>query len=434
MNYEQDIRAARGDPERLENLYRTARRAREVPAFAVGLEACCTDDPGNVLYAAWRYRLQPAREELAAALSSTWRAAIPLSLVNGAIFALLAGPRLDLPGGMPFLFLVWAPIAGCFIIAFLAILGRQPRRRTLPAVAALLGLGIYATLWALPAGRQVYRTLMLIHLPLLAWVAVGFSLLGTRRESEGLFAVLSKSLEVLITGGIYVLAGGAFAAITFGLFGALGIRITDTVMRLVLEGGGGLIPVLAVATVYDPRLRPIEQRFEEGLGKLVPTLTRLLLPLTLVVLAIYLVAIPFNFMQPFRDRGLLIVYNVMLFAVMGLLIGATPPQVPEQPARYLGALRSGIVALAGLAVLISLYALSAVVYRTVLGGLTANRLTVIGWNAINIGLLALLLYKQVRQGAAGWIRAVQSVAVPGAIAYTLWVVFLTVAVPLLFRG
>lgn len=433
MEYRQEIGAAHSDPRRLESLYQAARRARRLAEFSEGVQACYAQSPDNLLYAAWHCRLQPAGEaEAPALLSGTWRVAIALSLALGLIFALLSGPQLDLSDNVPTLAVVWAPIAGIGIIAFLALAGQQERRRSLIAAAALLVVGVYATLWAIQPARETYRILMLLHLPLVAWVAVGFAVLGLRTDRQSLFAVLSKSLEVLVTGGLYVLAGGLLASITFGMFSALGIKPPEWIMRALIAGGGGLIPVLAVATVYDPRLRPLEQRFEEGLGKLLSTLTRLLLPLALVILAAYLAAMLANFMQPFRERSLLLVYNVMLFAVMGLLIGATPVHGEDLSPRHQAVLRAGILALAALAALASLHALSAVMYRTIDGGLTANRLTVIGWNGINIALLGLLVVRQLRQGVRAWPGSLHAVAASGAIAYTVWGVFLVLAIPLFF--
>ena len=329
--------------------------------------------------------------------------------------------------------LFWAPIATCFVVAFLTITGNLSWKQAATAVIGLLGAGIYVTLFITQANREPYQTLMLFHLPLLAWIGTGLSVLGLRSDPQNRFAFLIKSIEVFITGGIYLIAGGVFAGITFGMFGALGIEIPEQVVRLFLAGGGGLIPVLAVATVYDPRFSPIEQRFEQGLGKVIFTLMRLLLPLALLVLIVYLFVIPFNFMEPFWHREVLIVYNAMLFAVMGLLIGATPVCADDLSSKQQSALRIGILAVATLTVLVSVYALSAIVYRTVQDGITVNRLTVIGWNGINVGLLVLLIYKQFKAGPAAWVRALQSAFSIGAVGYIVWAVFLTVAIPLLFQ-
>src|SRR3989337_796902 len=97
----------------------------------------------------------------------------------------------------------------------------------------------------------------------------------------------------------------------------------------------------------------------------------------------------------------------MLFAIMGLLVGATHLSLEEVSARLQRALRSGIQAVAILAVLVSLYALSALLYQTVEGGITINRLTMIGWNVINIALLVLLILRQLGKGEQPWNERIQ---------------------------
>jgi threonine/homoserine/homoserine lactone efflux protein len=76
--------------------------------------------------------------------------------------------------------------------------------------------------------------------------------------------------------------------------------------------------------------------------------------------------------------------------------------------------------------------MSATVFRTVEGGITQNRLTIIGWNSINIGILIYLLVSVLRAGEAGWLPALhQSFKVAG-VAYLAWTVFLILAIPILF--
>jgi hypothetical protein len=216
------------------------------------------------------------------------------------------------------------------------------------------------------------------------------------------------------------------------MFSALGIRVPLEAQKFLVAAGGGAITVLAVATVYNPHARPIAQKFEQGLGKLISTAARLLLPLTLIVLVVYLVVIPFNFVQPFNNRDVLIVYNAGLFAVMALLVGVTPVHEDDLPAKYHAPLRNGILAVAILTVLVSLYALSATVYRTALGGITPNRLVVIGWNVVNIGILSLLVYKRLRHGPTAWIRSLQSAFSAGTIGYGVWTLFVLAVLPWLF--
>jgi hypothetical protein len=194
-----------------------------------------------------------------------------------------------------------------------------------------------------------------------------------------------------------------------------------------------LLPVLAVASVYDPTVAPSEQDFDQGLSKFIATMMHLLLPLTLGVLVVYILVIPFNFLEPFENREVLIVYNLMLFAIMGLLVGATPISGDELSPRLRRWLRLGIIAVAILAEVVSLYALSATAYRTVQGGLTINRLMIIGWNVINIGILFWLLVRQFRGGQDRWIASLKSVFSLATNAYLVWALFLVIVVPLVFQ-
>ena len=222
--------------------------------------------------------------------------------------------------------------------------------------------------------------------------------------------------------GLLAIAGGIFTGITFGLFNALGIEPPEAVARLFFAGGAGLIALVAVALVYDPAVAPIAQSFEDGLSKLVALLLRLLLPLTVAVLLIYVGFIPFNWREPFENREVLMIFNAMLFAVIALLLGATPVHEADLGERVQTWLRRGVIALAALALLVSLYALAAILYRTVIGHLTPNRLLFIGWNVINVVILAVLLVLQVRAGRARWLPAMHRTFAIGTVLYLIWAV------------
>jgi len=273
---------------------------------------------------------------------------------------------------------------------------------------------------------------MAIHLPLLCWIALGISILWFGSEYKNRFSYLIKSIEVMITAGVYLIVGVAFGAITVGMFQALNITLPEVLMRLIAAGGAGLIPVIAVASVYDPTREPISQDFSQGLSKFITTMMRLLLPLTLVVLAIYVCVMPFYFLAPFENRDVLIVYNLMLFAIMGLLIGVTPLKVQDIPTRIQDLLRKGILAVAILAVFVSLYALSATAYRTFLGGITINRLTIIGWNIINTAILVLIIFRLLKYPRERWSDSLQSTFSLGTNGYLVWTLFIILAIPILF--
>jgi hypothetical protein len=95
-------------------------------------------------------------------------------------------------------------------------------------------------------------------------------------------------------------------------------------------------------------------------------------------------------------------------------------------------LRRGIIAVAALALIVSLYALAAILYRTAFDRLTPNRLAFIGWNVVNIGLLLLVLLLQARAGEGRWLKRLYRAYSAGTVAYALWTLAVILAIPWLF--
>ncbi len=436
MKYLDEIQAARNNAQKLEELYQTARKAGEGEYFHMAMDASYRQAMDNLLFEAWHHRLEYQPETSRTGRGPNWKLAVPIGAITGIIFWLLSDTKLMFLDHTPYLVLFWAPLATLGALAFLAIASRQNLRRTILACLILAAAAVYVLLITpgqSGGSHRPYLDLMVIHLPLLCWVALGIAVLGRGASAHNRFAFLTKSVEVVITAGLFLIFGASFGGITIALFQALSIELPDVIMRLIMLGGFGLLPVLALASMYDPALPPEKQDFSQGLSKFTAMMMRLLLPLTLLVLVIYVVVIPFNFMQPFRNRDLLIVYNVMLFAIMGLMMGVTPVHPGEIPASLRSLLRRGILAVAALTVLVSVYALSAVVFRTIQGGVTMNRLTIIGWNSINIALLALLLVKQLRSRSEDWAERIKEVFGLGMAAYMVWDIFLILAIPLIYR-
>ena len=431
-----EIQAAKEDAQKLEQLYQLARKEGQSDVFQSALIACYEGDPDNLLYAAWFYRLQETADRKRRVVN--WVLAIPLSILTGLIFWLLSDfDNLIYLDHLPVLVLWWSPIATMSALIFMSVTAKKNQVR-----AVVLGLGLFAvTVYVMLAapGLEVpwktnhYLDLAAIHLPLLCWIALGISVLGLKSSKEDRFAFLIKSIEVMITAGLYLIAGVVLGGITIGMFAALSITIPEIWMRLIAAGGIGLLPVMAVASVYDPTKSPSEQDFDQGLSKFIATMMRLLLPLTLGILVFYILVIPFYFFEPFNNRDVLIVYNLMLFAIMALILGATPISGADLSPQLQKWLRLGIITVAILAGLVSIYALSATVFRTFGGGWTINRLTIIGWNIINISILFWLVFKQFKTGREKWIDSLHSVFSLASNAYLAWGLFIVLAIPWLFR-
>jgi len=444
MSYHDTVSDLADDAEELEQIYHAALKAGDKDAFKEAIDAGHTAAPKNLLYAAWFHRLKYRAAQTNEYVVS-WAWVIPLAVVNALLFWLLSGDRfmIDIErirGGSSDLLpaIVWlaAPLSAAFVLIYFTAVGRKRWQLSALIGILLVAAGVYVLLVYPQTGigpfQEQYLILMVMHLPLLAWAGVGAFLIARHRDPTNRFSFLSKSLELFIVGGLFLIAGGLFTAITFGLFDALGVDFPEVAMRLFFAGGLGLITVVATAVVYNPTVPPAGQSFDEGLSKLIALLMRVLLPLTLLVLLVYILFIPFNFRAPFDNRDVLIIYNGMLFAIVALLVGATPVSLANVSPGQARWLRRGIIGVASLALIVSLYALAAILYRTALDRLTPNRLTFIGWNVINIGLLFLLLLFQARVKEGRWLHGVHRAFSVGTVAYAVWTLAMILALPWLF--
>ncbi|HEY7849788.1 MAG TPA: hypothetical protein VIC27_06960, partial [Ktedonobacterales bacterium] len=77
IDYAAAIRAAHGNPRRLEDLYQEARRGGQAGRFGAALGVVSGEQPDDTLYLAWRYRLESADDLRAGWLGAAWRIAIP---------------------------------------------------------------------------------------------------------------------------------------------------------------------------------------------------------------------------------------------------------------------------------------------------------------------------------------------------------------------
>ncbi|MCS6844536.1 MAG: hypothetical protein NZ528_09520 [Caldilineales bacterium] len=447
VSFETLVRELGTDPGSLEQVYRQAIRSGDQVAFAAAMEAAYAAEPDNLLYAAWHYRLaesaQPAIQR-----SIPWLWVVAAGLLNGLLLWFFSDDQrfqvkpihpLDpsFGGWVPLIALLAAPVTALCIALFLRGAGGGRWQRVLMATAGLAAAVVYplvAYRMMVPVLFQTqYLNLMTLSGGVLALAAVGYVVLGRRSDPSARFAFLAKSLEVAVVAGLLGIALGLFTAVTFGLFSVLGIDPPGWVQRLFVAGGGGALAVVAVALAYDPRRSPTEQPFDDGVSRLVATLMRLLLPLSIGVLVVYLAFVPFYWQEPFRSRDALAAANAMLFAVLALLVGVVPVAdggLSERGRRWL---RAGVIALAALALVVGVYALAAIVYRTAVGRLTVNRLAFIGWSVVNIAALAALLLYQRRAGSR-WLQAVHKAFALATALYVAWAALTLVGLPWVFRG
>ncbi len=162
-------------------------------------------------------------------------------------------------------------------------------------------------------------------------------------------------------------------------------------------------------------------------------MTRLLLPLTLGVLAIYtFYFIPVYFWRPFEERDVLIVYNATIIAIL-VLIALSVAYTDGQTLRQQTLLRYALHVLGILTGLLNLYALIAIVYRINAYGFTPNRYAVLGWNVITLIILVVIVATLWRAQPNTWAIKLRASLARMSILTVVWALWVLFILPLSFH-
>lgn len=440
----EQLEEERGDAAGLERLYRQAVATAEESAFREELSRSTAAHPDDALLAAWAYRLDlrplPAAHTHAARATQTshWTTAIIGSALMGLLAFLCAGNRPPVPNpqiSSPLFWIAWGPLTGLGLLGFLALRGNagRPDQRLrhcgLPALIVVLIAG-YAAL-AFWGRTDQLAQLIALHLPFVAWAALGAGLsLGYRDTPEQGHAFMVKSVEIVVTAGLYFGTWMIFVGLTSGIFAVLGFQPSPELMHAAGAWGIGAVPLLALATVCDSAKTPAAQRWDTGLARLLRILTRIFLPLALVVLAVYVAwFIPAYFWRAFEEREVLAVYNATIMAILVLMTTVlADPGEQRSPAQDTS-LRYQLLALGTATFLLNLYALAAILSRTLNYGLTPNRYAVLGWNAVTLLMLGLALAGQWRARKSDWASALRTALGRGTLLAALWALWVLVGLP-----
>ena len=447
MSLKSQIEGARGDVAGLELLYRQALAAGDEPAFIEVIGQCGGEHPEDILFSAWACRLDvqsPADAERSEgqvgkeSQARHWRTAVATSVVLGILYALFAGDKPPVPDpgeARPLFWIGWGPLTALGVLFFLASVERSTEERIRryggPAVAVIL-IAVYTALIAWDRTDHI-ATLIALHLPFVACAAVGVGLtLGRPDPARQCYAFFIKSVEAILTGGIYFGAGVIFLGLTYEIFAVLGIKLPQDGVRTVAAWGIGAIPILAIASVYNPTVAPVAQNWTTGLARILRILTRLMLPLALGLLAVYVLGfIPQYFWRPFQEREVLIVYNATILATLVLLtVSATAPD--EQSPRQNSILRYAVLALGGITWLLNVYALSAIISRTFEFGLTPNRYAVLGWNIVTLLMLSVIAIRLWRVPPDRWVQVFRESIARISVLAVVWGLWVLLGLPLSF--
>lgn len=441
MTIENILASSKCDPGKLETLYRNMQASGDETAFRQAIAKHLENHPDDTLMLAWAYRLdiqtpspqeKPSEKISGESMVFHYKLAVVVSVLLAICYVVSSwgGQPAPAPGeANPLFWLGWSSMAGLAMLLYLAVADRssdRSRRYAWTAMAVIV-IGAFAAVQNWSKTGPVAE-LTALHLPFVVWAVVGIGLCAGRRDPfiQG-HAFMLKSLEAVMVGGIYFGSLAVFAALTHGIFDVIGIRLAEDSFQWVVACGIGIAPVMALASVYRPEAAPSDQNLENSLANIVVVISRLILPLAMGVLLVYLLwFIPAYFERPFQDRSVLIVYNATILAVLVLLtviIRETDRQWFFQSDRLY---RYAVSGMAVLTFLLNTYALAAILYRMVSYGLTPNRYACLGWNAVTLIILAGLIVTLLKNRAGDWSRSFQrniSRFTIFAVVWALWVVF-----------
>jgi len=444
MSLAKRIERARRSPSELERIYRTSLASGDEPRFKNEIMRWLEAFPRDVLPTAWAHRLDlpvPSGSEAAPmqmqrdlqTQKRNWLAAIAISVILAALFAVIAHgkPPIPLPGeANPLFWIGWAPAAAWAILLYLWVAGCAGWpfwTDTGPGVAVLIAAAYTASFsWGKTGPVAV---LVSLHLPVAAWAAIGIGLSLKERDPyrQG-YAYMVKSLEVVLAGGIFFGMIGIFLALTGGIFSVLGVTIPESVLVTAAAGGIGFVPVIAVAVTYLPSYKPAEQNLSGGLIRILKIVSSLLLPLALGVLAIYIAwFIPSYFWRPFQDRNVLIIYNATILSILVLTVIVVAGPESDSACNNDRLMYCAVFALCSLTLLLNGYALSAILYRTTAYGLSPNRYACLGWNVITLTMELAAIASLLKNRSKPWrpaLRETLSRSSLLAVGWTCWVVFI----------
>jgi len=401
------------DPDGLERLYHERKQE-----FVAMYEEVLAERPGSLLLQAWRARLEYAPESA------------PRLTTMDLLFMLLlcsaAGTLLKIPEWMPSIDELEFYPRFSAMIPFSAMLAYTLHMKAWPRKAAVLTLGVtalaggYALL--VPSSWDDVYGLACAGMPLFLWCVYGVARMGGKwREAEVRIEYIRFFGELIIHAGLLFIGGGILLALTAGLFSLLNLP-TSWVFEYVALYGLASIPLVAAwaTDTYSAAQR------------IVPLMARIFAPLLLVLIVAYMGAMAWNMGELFENRDTLLVYNVLLLSVLATAVFTLTGRREHGEG---GTVQYIIFWMLSATLVLDILGVCAIGWRIFeYGGLTANRLAVLGSNLVVFGNLAVMCLgylrhwrgnaslEDVEQGLAGYLPV-----------YFAWTGFMVFVLPWLFR-
>ena len=156
MKYLSEIQDIMNSPEQLESLYQLARQANEEPEFRSDLYNLYEKSSDSLLLSAWHSRFE--HSPLPKVRRHTnWELAVVLGVATGLILWAISDPRWLVLDQLPYLLLLWAPIATVLTLIFIAISQKRTILHPVLVGVSLILTSVYILLISLGQGYEASR-------------------------------------------------------------------------------------------------------------------------------------------------------------------------------------------------------------------------------------------------------------------------------------
>jgi hypothetical protein len=300
---------------------------------------------------------------------------------------------------------------------------RSPLRRLGPALGALGAIHLFLALFPFETGSST-RVLAMIHIPFLSWLLLlPIALDRSWRSIAGRVHYLRLSAEAFIYSVLVGAGAATLAVVSIAIFASVGIELESIIVSHGSIATMFGIPVLAVALA--DRKRQVIENFA-------PILARIFAPLFAVAVGAFLATVAATGAEPAGDRQLLLVINALLLMVGAILFYDVSARGPSET-RVISDWANVVLTAAALA--LNLVAVSGIWGRLVAGGVTPNRVAVLGLNAILLVHLLLLfaVYLRYMVNTVGF-RSIERTVVRMVPIYGAWLALVVVGFPIVFGG
>ncbi len=229
---------------------------------------------------------------------------------------------------------------------------------------------IFANIFPFRKGSDT-EVLMVLHLPIALWLAVGFAYVRNRWFADGgRMNFVRFSGELFIYYVLIALGGGVFTGFTLIMFKAIGMKV-EWLAQDWLVPCGAMGAAIIASWLVEAKQSVIEN--------MAPVLTRLFTPLFTVLLLVFLATMAWTGRPIDVRREVLIAFDLLLVLVVGLVLYAASARDPEAPPDFFDGLQLLLVASA---LAVDGLALAAIAARISEFGFTPNRVAALGENLI----------------------------------------------------